>query len=156
MQRVTNAIYINQNHVLMIKKPRRNWYSAPGGKMEFGESITQAVIREFQEETGFTLKNPKLSSVFTFVMDQEEEWMLFTYFSEEADGKLLSETPEGKLEWIPINQVLNLPMAKGDKEIIKHAINQPQSVLSGTFYYSKEFELQRQRLDEWLTKEDRV
>ena len=40
------------NKVLLLKKPRRNWWVAPGGKMEPGESVKESCIREFREETG--------------------------------------------------------------------------------------------------------
>ncbi|MFD2638967.1 NUDIX hydrolase [Piscibacillus salipiscarius] len=148
MQRVTNAVYIHDSKILMLKKPRRNWYVAPGGKMELGESITRAVKREYKEETGLSLLNPRLSSVFTFVMDEKEEWMMFTYVSHQADGNVLDHTPEGVLEWISVNDVLRLPMAEGDRTIIKHAINHPEYVLTGTFYYTDDFNLQKQIIDD--------
>ena len=56
MQRIANLLVIKDNKVLLLKKPRRDWYVAPGGKMEIGESIFEAASREFTEETNATLK----------------------------------------------------------------------------------------------------
>lgn len=56
VQRVTNCVLIKDNQILLLKKPRRGWWVAPGGKMEPGESIRDACIREFREETGVYLK----------------------------------------------------------------------------------------------------
>ncbi|WP_175614570.1 8-oxo-dGTP diphosphatase [Piscibacillus halophilus] len=148
MQRITNAVYIQNGKVLMLKKPRRNWYAAPGGKMEPGESIYQAVIREYKEETGLSLLKPKLSSVFTFVMEDESEWMMFTYYCHQAEGEVLSNTPEGILEWVSVNQVLDLPMAEGDRTIIEHALHPSEFVLTGTFYYTYDFQLQKKIVDD--------
>nr|MBR9646549.1 NUDIX domain-containing protein [Streptococcus sp. 11-4097] len=39
MQRVTNCVLIRDNEVLLLQKPRRNWWVAPGGKMERGETV---------------------------------------------------------------------------------------------------------------------
>ncbi|MGP4073328.1 NUDIX hydrolase [Piscibacillus sp. B03] len=150
MQRVTNAVYIHDEQVLMLKKPRRNWYAAPGGKMEPEESINRAIKREYKEETGLKLINPKLSSVFNFVMDDDQEWMMFTYVCHQAEGKVLEHTPEGTLEWVPVNEVLSLPMAEGDRTLIKHAIEDPQFVLTGTFYYTYDFKLKEQIVDNQL------
>ena len=59
MQRVTNCVLLKENKVLLLQKPRRGWWVAPGGKMERGESVKDACIREFREETGIYLKNPQ-------------------------------------------------------------------------------------------------
>src|SRR5699024_12768182 len=66
MQPVTNCKLINNGHVLLLKKPRRGWYANPGGKMEQNETIKEAVIREFLEETDLNIHHPELAGVFTF------------------------------------------------------------------------------------------
>jgi 8-oxo-dGTP diphosphatase len=150
LQRVTNCILQNGDKLLMLKKPRRNWYVGPGGKMELGESVKQAVKREYIEETGLTLIKPKLKGIFTFIIYEGEklvqEWMMFTFFCDQYEGKLLEESDEGELEWVPVNEVLQKPMAEGDREIIKHAIHNDE-ILYGTFKYTSEYELLSFQLD---------
>lgn len=152
MQQIANTVLINQDKILMIKKPSKNWYSAPGGKMEFGESVLQAAIREFYEETGLRLINPKLSSVFTFVIEDEEEksqyqWMMHTFVANDFDGELLIESKEGKLEWVSTHDISNLPMAEGDRLLIEHAISPSKDVLTGTFLYTNQFKLLNHTID---------
>ncbi len=74
VQRVTNCLYQDGDKVLLLQKPRRNWWVAPGGKMESGESIRDAVIREYREETGIYLKNPDLKGVFTFIIKDGDQF----------------------------------------------------------------------------------
>ena len=38
-------------HILLVRKPKRPW-TLPGGKIERGETIAGAAMRELQEETG--------------------------------------------------------------------------------------------------------
>ena len=73
MQRIANLIVLKNECVLLLKKPRRNWYVAPGGKMDPGESIYQAAIREFTEETGVQPINPHLKGVYTMVITDAVE-----------------------------------------------------------------------------------
>ena len=73
MQRVTNCVLVKENNVLLLQKPRRGWWVAPGGKMEPGESVKEACVREFREETGIYLKNPKIKGIFTFIMKDGEQ-----------------------------------------------------------------------------------
>lgn len=144
MQRVVNCIYVSDGKMLMLQKPRRGWWSAPGGKMENGESIVEAVKREFCEETGLTVDDPQLVGVFTVViMNSKEvvdEWMFYNFKASKAVGTALTENYEGILKWHNVNDVLNLPMAEGDKVFIEHAIS-GKGIVIGTFKYTKDFKL---------------
>ncbi|MGG3998847.1 NUDIX hydrolase [Anoxybacillus kestanbolensis] len=150
MQRVTNCVLVKDGHVLLLKKPRRGWWVAPGGKMEQGESVREACVREYREETGIYLKNPKLKGVFTFVMKRGEEvvseWMMFTFFAEHFDGENVVQCEEGELAWHPIEQIPTLSMAPGDYHIIDYVIK-GTGMMYGTFTYTEEFELLSYRLD---------
>ena len=73
MQRVTNCVLLKDNKVLLLQKPRRNWWVAPGGKMEPGESVRDSCIREFREETGIYLRNPNIKGIFTFIMKEGDK-----------------------------------------------------------------------------------
>lgn len=150
MQRVANCILMNNEHILMIKKPRRGWYAMPGGKMEQGESIKESVVREFKEETDLKLNRPELSGVFTFnVFDDDElvqEWMMFTFKCDSYEGILTDYSDEGELEWVPFNKVATLPMAEGDRRIFRHILTS-KKLLYGTFSYTQDYELIDFRLD---------
>lgn len=144
MQRIANLLAIKDNQVLLLQKPRRGWYVAPGGKMESGESIYEAAIREFQEETNVIPKEVHLKGVYTMVIKDEgkqvDEWMLFTFVAKEVEGEPFKETHEGILSWKPIEEVKTLPMAEGDRKNLLFAIEQ-EGIQYGTFEYTKEFEL---------------
>jgi 8-oxo-dGTP diphosphatase len=150
VQRVTNCVLIRDNQVLMLKKPRRGWWVAPGGKMEPGESVRDSCIREYREETGIYLKNPQIKGIFTFIMKENDqvlsEWMMFTFFANDSDGMRFDESDEGKLEWQQLDQLKNLPMAAGDYHIIDYMIH-GNGIIYGTFTYTKDFQLISYRLD---------
>lgn len=144
MQRIANLIVLKNQQVLLLKKPRRNWYVAPGGKMEAGESIYSAAIREFQEETNTIPLQPHLKGVYTMVVydDQqvENEWMLFTFVAHDLEGIPFEETKEGVLEWHPVEALAHLPMAEGDRTNLQFAVS-GKGVQYGTFVYTEDFDL---------------
>jgi 8-oxo-dGTP diphosphatase len=150
VQRVTNCVLIRDNQVLMLKKPRRGWWVAPGGKMEPGESVRDSCIREYREETGIYLKSPQLKGIFTFIMKENDqvlsEWMMFTFVANDSDGMRFDESDEGKLEWQQLDQLKNLPMAAGDYHIIDYMVH-GNGIIYGTFTYTKDFQLISYRLD---------
>ncbi|MCP8970620.1 NUDIX hydrolase [Ectobacillus ponti] len=150
MQRVTNCVLLKENEVLLLQKPRRNWWVAPGGKMELGETVREAVVREYREETGIYLKNPSLKGVFTFVIQENEkvvsEWMMFSFLATDYTGENQEECEEGILRWQRVGDIGNLAMAPGDYHIIDYLIK-GSGIIYGTFIYTPDFELISYRLD---------
>ncbi|MFB6468615.1 8-oxo-dGTP diphosphatase [Cytobacillus sp. Hz8] len=150
MQRVTNCVLVKDGKILLLQKPRRGWWVAPGGKMEPGESVRDSCIREFREETGIYLKNPNIKGIFTFIMKDGDqvisEWMMFTFYTTEADGLNLDQSEEGKITWHPIEEIKNLPMAQGDYHILDYMVH-GNGIIYGTFTYTPDYELISYRLD---------
>lgn len=144
MQRIANLLVKKDNQVLLLKKPRRGWYVAPGGKMEDGESIFEAATREYFEETGTVAKDVHLKGVFTMVIKRGDEvvneWMLYTFLAHDLEGTPYTETREGVLGWHPVEALATLPMNEGDRIDLQFAVNEP-GVQYGTFTYSEEYEL---------------
>jgi 8-oxo-dGTP diphosphatase len=150
VQRVTNCVLIRDGKILLLQKPSRGWWVAPGGKMEPGESVRDSCIREFREETGIHLKRPQLKGIFTMIMKESDqlisEWMMFTFIATDSAGININESEEGKLEWHLVDQLKNLPMAAGDYHILDYMVH-GKGVIYGTFTYTKDFQLISYRLD---------
>lgn len=150
MQRIANLLVIKDGFVLLLKKPRRGWFVAPGGKVEPGESIYEAAQREFYEETGAIAHNPHLKGVYTMVIVNDEqhiadEWMLYTFVAHEVEGTPYEVTTEGELAWHPIESLHTLPMAEGDRDNLLFAVHE-SGIQYGTFHYTKEFMLLDKKL----------
>ena len=141
---------IKDNQALMLQKPRRNWWVAPGGKMESGESIHDSVIREFFEETNLKIERPELKGIFTMVNTKDDqivhEWMLFSFRADVFEGEAFQENEEGILKWHPLKDILTLPMAEGDRKVLDHMMN-GQGILIGTFKYTEDFVLLDYKLE---------
>ncbi|WP_325098840.1 NUDIX hydrolase [Bacillus atrophaeus] len=55
-------IYDEEENMLMVKNVKGYW-ELPGGTVEKGEHLQQAVVREVKEETGYVCKVNELHSV---------------------------------------------------------------------------------------------
>ncbi|MFJ7935516.1 NUDIX hydrolase [Sporosarcina sp. NPDC096371] len=151
MQKIANLIVVKDNQVLLLKKPRRGWYVAPGGKMDPGESVYEAAAREFVEETGAKAVDPHLKGVYTMVITDDtgshvkNEWMLYTFVAHDLVGKPFETTTEGELEWHPVESLETLPMAEGDRTNLLFAVSQI-GMQYGTFLYTEEFKLLKEEI----------
>lgn len=50
------AILRKEDKVFLFKDPSTNKFELPGGAVETGETIEEALVREFKEETGLLIK----------------------------------------------------------------------------------------------------
>jgi 8-oxo-dGTP pyrophosphatase MutT (NUDIX family) len=57
------GIWISGSHILLETLTDREVWGIPGGSVESGESIEQACVREYREETGISLKCSRLAII---------------------------------------------------------------------------------------------
>lgn len=89
------AIVIHDNKLLTVKY-KNGKYDLPGGGIDFGESIEEAVIREVAEETGMKVSNLSLinakSTYFRFNSDGKNCQTLMLYYKcDFVDGSFSKE-----------------------------------------------------------------
>lgn len=85
-----------------------------GGKFEENETPEECLLREVKEETGLTLTKFRLRGIITFLSDQWEGEYMYLYTATEFTGEQIP-CDEGNLEWVPRQQVFQLPIWEGDK-----------------------------------------
>ena len=88
------------DEILLQIRTKQDWrgYAFPGGHVEPGESIVDAVIREMREETGVTVLSPRLCGVKQFPIDGGR-YLVFLFRSDRFTGFLCS-SEEGEMSWI--------------------------------------------------------
>lgn len=118
-----------------------------GGKVERGETIEQAMIRETQEEIGVTPTNFTKMATVTF-----DEWMngerklivTNVYIATDYIGKII-ETDEMKPKWFNLNEIPYNEMFEDDEiwlpEILKG------NKLTAKFVYDKDFNMVSYKMD---------
>ena len=57
-----SAVVVKEGSILLVRHRRRglSYYALPGGRLEEGESVEECLVREFHEETGYTVKREGL------------------------------------------------------------------------------------------------
>ena len=60
-----SAVIWKDGRLLLQKRSDGGQWGLPGGSVEIGESVTQAIRREVREETGFTVEVGRLVGVYS-------------------------------------------------------------------------------------------
>ena len=51
------------------------------------------------------------------------------------DGRLIDECNEGELQWVPVDQIMNLPMWEGDKLFLPRIMDESNGFFSMKLVY---------------------
>jgi ADP-ribose pyrophosphatase YjhB (NUDIX family) len=62
---ITAFVRNDAGQLLMIRRTDNDFYAIPGGAQEIGETISQTVVREVQEETGITVEATGLIGIYS-------------------------------------------------------------------------------------------
>lgn len=104
---------------LLQDRIKKDWqgYTLPGGHIEKGESIVDAVIREMKEETGLTIMNPKLCGVKQFPIDNGR-YLVFLFSADKFSGELIS-SDEGKMHWVHKNELERVNLVNDFNDLLQ-------------------------------------
>ncbi len=108
-----------EGQYLLQDRIKKDWrgYTLPGGHVEPGESIVDAVVREMQEETGLRVVDPKLCGVKQFPIDGGR-YLVFLFTAEEFEGELKS-SEEGQMYWVKKEELKSVNLVEDFEELLE-------------------------------------
>ncbi len=109
----------SEDAYLLQNRVKEDWkgYTLPGGHIETGESIVDAIVREIKEETGLTILNPKLCGVKQFPIE-DGRYIVFLFCADEYEGELIS-SEEGDMHWIKKEDLSNVNLVSDFNELLQ-------------------------------------
>ncbi|SFL75790.1 ADP-ribose pyrophosphatase YjhB, NUDIX family [Paenibacillus sp. 1_12] len=101
-------IYDDQGHLLVVNNIKGNssYWSPPGGAVEQGETLEQAVIREVKEETGYDVAITGLSSIReVFFSEAGHHALIVSFFAKITGGEICIQDPDQditEVRWVDL------------------------------------------------------
>ena len=107
--------YLMIHRVKKVLDMNKDKWIGVGGKFEETETPFDCVRREITEETGLVADRLNYRGLVTFVSDEYGTEYMHLFHTDHFSGELLTNCPEGNLEWVDKNEIVNLPLWEGDK-----------------------------------------
>jgi 8-oxo-dGTP diphosphatase len=127
-----DAIIPYEGKIVLIKRgcePFKGCYALPGGIVEYGEKVEDAVLREVKEETGLDGKIYKLVGVyFDPARDPRGHFVSICYVVVPVGGELKAGSDAKEVELFPLDSLPELAFDHG--KMIKDAEGDLRGILS--------------------------
>jgi len=127
------ALVFDQEKVLLVERGRApliGEWSLPGGGVEAGERLEDAIVREVFEETGLDISADSLALVFERIMPDptgqcEYHYVLIDFYCSIRGGNLRPGDDSRSVAWFDISSLDTLVMTAGTREAIRACFEKP-------------------------------
>lgn len=121
------ALILRKDSILLVergKQPLKGYWSLPGGALELGEQLGEAVVREVKEETGLEVEPVAVVEIFERIMRDklgkpEYHYVLVDYFCKVKSGELSAGDDSSKAEWVRRKDLPSLKLTEGTLPVIE-------------------------------------
>ncbi len=127
-----SAAILRDGKVLVVRRaraPANGVFSLPGGVVETGETLTEAVKREIDEETALTIEPVALAGYREVVARDgddkvERHFVILPFAARWIEGEPVLNEELSEWRWVDPAEVAALPTTPGLAEIVMSAVEQ--------------------------------
>ena len=121
------AVILEGDKILLEKRknmPSKGKWSVPGGLVELGESVENAVIREVKKETRLDVYEPRLVDVVTYVSMGERgavmyHYVIIDYLVNVKGGNAKAASDAAALKWVPFSEVEEYDLTESFRQFFR-------------------------------------
>ena len=124
------GVVLDGEKVLLVRRgqePLRGEWSLPGGLVEVGESLTQALRREIAEETGLSIHVGGIVKVLDRITRDKHgrvrfHYVLVDFLCRVEGGQLRAATDASEARWVPRHELAQYALRPATLRVIEKAV----------------------------------
>jgi len=132
------AVIVDNGRFVLVQRgtePHKGEWTIPGGMLECGESLHQAVIREAKEETSLSVEPIALIEVFERIIRNEAgqvqfHYVIMDYLCRVTNGTLRAGQDAADARWLLEVDLNALQVTEGTIRVLNKALLAYQNSLS--------------------------
>lgn len=115
------AVVVDHDRLLLVRRgraPAKGEWSVPGGKVEHGEALMEAVTRELREETGLEGVCGALLG-WAERIDEDAHYVILDFeVTLVGDDQPTAGDDAAEVAWVELHDVAELPLVEGLAELL--------------------------------------
>jgi 8-oxo-dGTP diphosphatase len=124
------AVVLRHGRVLLVRRgqpPSAGRWSLPGGLVDVGEPLTEAVRREVREECGLEVRVVGLAGVIDRIVRDADgrvryHWVLIDYLAWAESDRVEAGTDAADCRWVEVDRVGELEVTEGLVDMVHRAV----------------------------------
>lgn len=123
------AVIVNDGKALIVKRandPYKGQWSIPGGRVELGETLAEAVQREIREEAGLEVRIGPVLEIFERIERTSERiqhhFVIVDYLCTCVGGELCAGDDADDVAWVTVEQLALYGVADSAATVIRKGL----------------------------------
>ena len=122
-----SAVIKKNNSLLLVKReyePAKGMWSIPGGLVDLGEKVRDAIVREVEEETGLNIEVGDLIDVIDNIEYDTSDtprfhYIIISFLVEPLGGRLRGSKEASEVKWFTFKEIENLQITNTAKRLFR-------------------------------------
>lgn len=125
------AVLFSKQCVVLVRRgqpPLHDRWTLPGGLVELGETVEEALVREVKEETGWSVRVGKELELFDFIEKDDEgrvryHYVIADFLCEYVEGELMPGSDVTEVRLVALDELASYDLTPKAMEVIEKGLS---------------------------------